>query len=164
MAPRKKKDDAPQFDIKPGNPDAMIEEYFKLKGHFEAQQESFKNAMMPCTTRIEEIRRSLHAMAIEQKVKSYKTDHGTAYLSEITSHKIDPVAGAPFTNPETGEVSTGRDALLDWGLANWAEFGNDGLQINVSAAAVEKWRAQHDGAPPPGLVLSTELRLNIRKS
>lgn len=156
MAPRKKAAAKP-VDLTPANPGDLVAEYHKLNDHFKVQQDGFNEAMKPCRERIEEIRSTLHKMALDQRVKSFKTDAGTAYLSEIVVHKIDP-EGAPYKD------ATGRDALLDWMLDNWDEFGNEGMQLNISKAIVDKWRASHDGAPPPGLKLDTQLRLNINRS
>lgn len=143
------------------DPAALIREYHQLDAHVDVQTKAFSEYLKPTRTRIEEIRSALHAKALEQKVNGFPTDEGTAYLSTIVSHKIDPEG--TYTNVE-GRTSSGRDAVLDWALDNWDDYGSEGVTINVLKAVVDKWRQEHDDKPPPGLKLDTMIRLNIKKS
>lgn len=140
------------------DPADLIGEYFKLDGHASAESQRFKEYLKPTVDRIELIRQALHAKAIEQKVNGFPTDEGTAYLSTIVSYKIDPDAA----NPETG--ATGRDALLDWVLAEWDTYGSEGLMLNVSKAVVDKYAQDHNGTLPPGLKSDSLTRINIKRS
>lgn len=145
----------------------LIAEFFTLKDHSETQSKAFAEYLKPTNARMEEIRQTLHAMAIEGGVNGFPTDSGTAYLSTILNHTIDPES--TYTNAE-GRVSQGRDALLDWALDHWEDYGSEGLQIGISKAVVDKYmqdRAndnEYRGKPPPGLKLSELIRLNIRRS
>jgi hypothetical protein len=167
MAARaKRKPEPAQIDLEEAiaatfDPAALIREYHELDAHIDLQTKAFGEYLKPTRTRIEEIRSTLHAKALEQKVNGFPTDEGTAYLSVITSHKID--SESAYTNAE-GRVSTGRDAVLDWALDNWDDYGSEGVTINVLKAVVDRWREEHDNKPPPGLKLDTMVRLNIKKS
>lgn len=143
------------------NPSALIAEWHGLKAHAEIQQKAFSEYLRPTLERMEAIKQELHAKALEQKVNGFPTDEGTAYLSEIVSHKFDPES--KYVSADN-RVSTGRDAVLDWLLDNWDEYGSEGIQLNVSKPIVDRWREEHDGKPPPGLKIETMLRLNIKKS
>jgi hypothetical protein len=181
MAPRKKKAETPpvqepvQLEIEDaiknvprGNPADLIKEYFTLKEHVETQSKAFAEYLKPSNTRIEQIKSALHAMALEQKVNGFPTDEGTAYLSTITSHKVSADA-EPYTNQD-GRTSTGRDALLDWMLDNWDEYGSESMQLNIAKAGIEKWQEATqseefpNGKVPPGLALESFVRINIKRS
>lgn len=173
MAPRKKKSDAPAQEVLPPDinqtslplapiqPASLIEEYFTLKSHDETQSKLFQEYIGPTRQRMEEIKSTLHAAAIAQKVNGFPTDSGTAYLSTIVNYRIDPDSN--YTNGE-GRISAGRDALLDWMLDNWDDYGSEGAQINVSKDVVDKWMQEHEGAPPPGLKIEQLIRCNIKRS
>ncbi|MFA5902259.1 MAG: hypothetical protein WC829_24470 [Hyphomicrobium sp.] len=170
MAPRKKKTgpavESQQLDIEQAiaavfDPAALIAEWHKLDAHVESESKRFGEYLKPSRDRMEAIKAELHAKALEQKVNGFPTNEGTAYLSTIVSHKIDPDSAYDTAD---GRHSVGRDALLDWMLDNWDEYGSEGMQLNISKPIVEKWREEHDNKPPPGLKLDTMVRLNIRKS
>lgn len=189
MAPRKKKSEpaasAPagaQLDIEQAiadvttvaleamlqiTPQDLIKEFLTLKAHAESEGKRFTEYMKPTVDRMKLIQSSLHARALASKVNGFPTDEGTAYLSTITSHKIDPESS--YISSE-GRTSTGRDALLDWMLDNWDQYGSAGIQLNVSKDIVDKWREatqseEHpNGVPPPGLKLDSFQQLNIRRS
>lgn len=184
MAPRKKPaEQLAQLDIEQAisdqntldleamlkvTPEALIKEFLTLKAFAEAEGKRFTEHMKPSVDRMKAIQASLHARALAGKVNGFPTDEGTAYLSEITSHKIDPESS--YTSPETNRTSTGRDALLDWMLDNWDDYGSEGIQLNISKAIVEKWMENtqtednKDGVPPPGLKIEKFKQLNIRRS
>lgn len=175
MAPRKKKVEADPaqtdleeviaaapapVDYSTVKPDSLIAEYHLLKAHSEEQSKKFAEYLKPTNKRIEEIRQLLHGKALHDGVNAFSTDNGTSYLAKITSHTIDPES--TYTSEE-GRVSTGRDALLDWLLDNWDDYGSEGAQVNVSKAIVDKWM-EEKGKPPPGLKITSFTRMNINKS
>lgn len=151
--------------IKPAD---LIAEYHTLDAFADEQQKKFGAYIKPTRDRIEEIRQLLHGKLLHEGVNGFPTDNGTAYLSHIMNHTIDPESS--YTSKETGRVSYGRDALLDWALDNWDEYGGEGLQININKATVEKWMNDHvndpewNDKPVPGIKLNAFLRLNIKKS
>lgn len=156
-----------QVDFSQVKPAELIAEYHLLKAHTEEQTKKFGDYLKPTNTRIEEIRQLLHGKALHEGVNAFSTDNGTAYLSRIVTHKIDPES--TYTNLE-GRVSRGRDALLDWGLDFWDDYGSEGLQINVSKDVVQKWMDDKRDDPQwnekgvPGIKLDTFVRLNIKQS
>lgn len=137
-------------------PSALIGEYHTLNDHAAAESKRFQEYLKPAVERIELIRQALHAKALAQKVNGFPTDEGTAYLSTIVSHKIDP--------DSTYKDASGRDALLDWMLDNWDKYGSEGLMLNVSKAVVDAYMQENDGKPPPGLKLESMQRVNIKRS
>lgn len=151
--------------IKPAD---LIAEYHTLKGFAEEKSKLFAEYIKPTNTRIEEIRQLLHGKALFDKVNGFPTDAGTAYLSTIVTHTIDPEA--TYTSKESGRVSTGRDALLDWLLDYWEDYGSEGIQLGVTKEIVQRWMDDHandpewNDKPPPGLKLDSFKRINIKKS
>ena len=157
----------PQVDYSSVKPAELIAEFHLLKAHSEDAAKKFAAYIKPTSDRMEQIRQLLHGKALHEGVNAFSTDNGTAYLSRIVSHKIDPESS--YTSLE-GRTSTGRDALLDWSLDFWDDYGSEGLQIGVSKETVQKWMDDHvndpawNDKPPPGLKLETLVRLNIKKS
>jgi hypothetical protein len=169
MAPRKKPavEQPSAAVVERFEPAALIKEHLTLKAYVEGEQKRLAEFLKPAVERMQACKSQLHAKALEQHVNGFPTDEGTAYLSEIINHAIDPESS--YTTAD-GRQSFGRDALLDWMLEHWDEYGSEGMLLGITKPIVEKWRdatkseQQPNGVPPPGLKLTTELRLNIRKS
>lgn len=157
----------PPVDFGTIKPAELIAEFHLLKAHAEEQSKKFSEYLKPTNTRMEEIRQLLHGKALHDKVNGFPTDAGTAYLSTIVTHKIDPESS--YTSQE-GRTSTGREALLDWLLDYWDDYGSEGMQLNVSKDIIEKWMSdkrddpQWNDKPPPGLKLDSFKRINIKQS
>lgn len=172
MAPRKPKPAPEQADIEDAikatlpnvTPADLIGEYRKIDDWADVQDKAYAAHMKPHRDRMEQIKQTLHAMAIEQHVNGFPTDNGTAYISEIRNHKIDPEA-PPYVREEDGTLkeSHGRDAVLDLLLDNWDRYGNEFLVLSLPKAFIDQY-IQDNGHPPPGVSISTLQRLNIRKS
>src|SRR5437762_1484813 len=158
----------PALDFSKVKPAELIAEFHLLKAHTEEQSKKFSEYLKPTNTRMEEIRQLLHGKALHEGVNAFSTDSGTAYLSRIVTHKIDP--DASYTSQETGRISTGREALLDWMLDNWDDYGSEGMQLGVSKDIAQKWMDDHkddpawNDKPVPGLKFDTLVRLNIKQS
>lgn len=156
-----------QVDFSKVKPAELIAEYQLLKGEDEEKSKMFADFIKPMRTRMEEIKQLLHGKALHDGVNAFSTDNGTAYLSRITSHKIDP--DAEYTSLE-GRTVKGRDALLDWLLDYWEEYGSEGIQLNVAKEIVERWMSDHvddpewNGKGVPGLKFETFVRCNIKSS
>ena len=128
---------------------ALVAEHQKIRAHLEAQQKVFGEYCKPYNERIEQIQAAITASMTEQGIKSFKTDTGTAILSEINTAKIKPEE---------------RDAYIDMCLENWDAFGGEMLQISSPKAdAVRSYMDEHGGALPPHIEMSTFLRFSIRK-
>jgi len=141
----------------------LIGEYVRNDDWIAAQDKAYGEHMKPMRDRQEAIKQQLHEKLLAEggKDASFKTDHGTAYISNIMNTKID-VDAAPFTNADQ-TISRGREAVLDFCLNNWDEIGNEMLQIGVTKDAVKQW-IEKTGAPPPGVSISHFARVNIRRS
>lgn len=148
------------LDFSQVRPAELIAEYHLVKDEVEQKTKLFNEYIAPMRDRMEVIRQTLHGKALHDGVNAFSTDNGTAYLSTIVNHSIDP--NSSYTSLD-GRQSTGRDALLDWLLDNWDDFGSEGMQLNVSKDIVEK-AIDEKGAPPPGLKIDVLKRLNIKKS
>lgn len=152
------------------SPADLIKAHQELKAWCESQQKAFGEMMKPYQEKMEGYASQLLELALAQKVNSFSTDFGTAYISTGFRHKVDPNAGATWTNPETGEVSTGREALLDWLLANWDQYGSEHAAVNIGIDGVKAYMEatkspEHpEGQLPPGISIERWSRMNIRKS
>lgn len=139
----------------------LITEYREIETWAEAQDKAYAEFMKPRRDRMNEIKQQLLAMALAQKVNSFPTDAGTAYISEGITAKVDPNT-APYKN-ERGEEVTGREALLDFFLENWEKYGAEYAQIGITLDGVKAFIAEHR-KPPPGIAIQQWQRLNIRKT
>src|SRR5437762_920605 len=91
-------DAKPALDFSKIKPAELIAEFHLLKAHAEEQSKKFADYLKPTNTRMEEIRQLLHGKALHEGVNAFSTDNGTAYLSRIVTHKIDPES--TYTNLE----------------------------------------------------------------
>lgn len=148
-----------EVDYSKVKPAELIAEFHLLKAHQEEQSRKFQEWIKPTAERMEAIRQTLHGLALHDGVNAFSTDNGTAYLSTITNHSVDPES--EYTSLD-GRTSKGRDALLDWLLDNWDDFGSEGILLNVTKDAVGKWMDTHNSLPP-GLKIDVLKRLNIKK-
>lgn len=146
----------------------LITEYRKIETWAEAQDKAYGELMKPHRDRMAEIKQLLLAKAIEEKVNSFPTEAGTAYISSGISHKVDP--NAPAWINERGEEVTGREAVLDWLLQNWDDYGAEFAQINLAVDGVKKYiestktRENPNGMLPPGISVQVWQRINVRKA
>jgi hypothetical protein len=129
---------------------ALVSEYQQIRGHVDAQAKQFQNYCKPYNEKMEGIQAQITAAMTEQGIKSFKTDTGTAILSEINTAKIKPDE---------------RDAYIDMCMDHWQEFGGELLQIGApKAEAVRHYMDANKGMLPPHIELSTILRFSIRKA
>src|SRR5437660_1351585 len=108
----------------------LIAEYFRLDSWLKAENTRFAEHMKPTKDRMEAITGKLHEKLIALgggDKANISTDAGTCYISNILNVAIDPEA-EKFTDPQDGHESSGREALLDFALANWGEY-NDLLLV-----------------------------------
>ncbi len=161
---------AAQRDLPTGTPADLVKAHQELRTWADAQTKAFNEHMAPYRQKLDDYTNALLKTALEQKVDSFKTEFGTAYISRGFAHKVDPNAPATYTNPETGEVSTGREALLDWMLDNWNDYGAEWASVNIAIdgvkAYIEKTKTpEHpEGLLPPGISIERWQRLQIRKA
>lgn len=129
---------------------SLVSEHQNIKAAHEADLKKFNTHWKPALERIEQIQAAITAAMTEQGIKSFKTDTGTAILSEINTAKIKPDE---------------RDAYIDMCLDSWDDFGGEMLQIGAPKAdAVRAYMDAHEGKLPPHIEMSTFLRFSIRKA
>ena len=129
---------------------ALVTEHQKIRAHLDVQSKAFSEYCKPYNLQLEQIQAQITASMTEQGIKSFKTDTGTAILSEINTAKIKPDE---------------RDAFIDMCLDNWDEYGGEMLQIGApKAEAVRHYMDEHEGNLPPHVEMSTFLRFSIRKA
>jgi hypothetical protein len=126
--------------------DALIAENFKLEDHVKAESEKFAAFLKPFKERIAEIEGILRARLLERKADSTKTDHGTAYFSDLMNTKVEDMG-----------------ILFDLVAENWDNLGAD-AKVNIPVGKVREWMDEHDGHPPDGMSISYFKRLNIKRS
>ena len=128
----------------------LVAEYQQISAAHEADSKKFNTHWKPAVERKEAIQALITAAMTEQGIKSFKTDTGTAILSEINTAKIKPEE---------------RDAYIDYCMDNWQEIGGELLQIGApKAEAVRNYMNANKGALPPHIEMSTFLRCSIRKT
>jgi len=129
---------------------ALVARYQQITSHLEAQDKLYAEFKKPYNVEKEQIQAQITSAMTEQGIKSFKTDTGTAILSEINTAKIKPDE---------------RDAYIDLCLDNWDAFGGEMLQIGApKAEAVRNYMDAHDGQLPPHIEMNTILRFSIRKA
>ena len=129
---------------------SLVSEHQKIRAHIDVQQKVFSDYCKPYNERMEQIQALITSAMTEQGIKSFKTDTGTAILSEINTAKIKPDE---------------RDAYIDMCLENWQEFGGEMMQIGApKAEAVRHYMDEHGGQMPPHIEMNTILRFSIRKA
>ena len=147
------------------SPQALISEYFRLDDWLKNENKRFADHMKPTKDRMEAITNKLHeklvALGGDDKA-NISTDAGTAYISTILNVAVDPEA-EKYVDPQDGHESTGREALIDFALANWSEY-NDLLLVQPAKDAVRRHMEEHDGRPPPGIRIGWFKRVNLRRS
>lgn len=128
----------------------LVAEHQQIRAHLAAQDKIYADYKKPYNERIEQIEALITTTMTEQSIKSFKTDTGTAILSEIPTAKIKPDE---------------RDAYIDMCLENWDEFGGEMMQIGApKAEAVRHYMDAHQGQLPSHIEMNTILRFSIRKA
>ena len=138
----------------------LIAEHVKVGDFLKSEQKRFDEYTKPYKARMEEIEGKLLAMLNALgggTKKNLSTDAGTAYLSNIMTPSVDVDA------PDY-KGAKGREALLDFALDHWDEYGSEMLMLRPQKDAVEQYMQEHNGQPPPGVKVSYFARLNIRRS
>lgn len=128
-------------------PADLIQHYHQLSGWLDTESKRLEEYYKPHRVKLEEIKNQLLAMLNEQNLDSFKSEHGTAYKSEITTPKI-----------------IDKEKFLDFVLEDW---GNRGELLQIAApqkSAFENYMQENNGALPPFTEVSKFIRLNIRRS
>lgn len=130
------------------DPAALIAEFIRLRDQLAADAKAFAEECKPDRDRMVEIQNILLARANAESRDphqpwSLRVDTGTAYRSTTMSAKVED-----------------RDVWLDFALDGHEE----GLQLAAPQVDfVKQWIEEH-GGPPPGVGISFNTTVNIRKS
>ena len=128
-------------------PAALIEERQKIKAYLAKESARFNDHCKPFNERMQKIDAELLDMMHKQGVESYKTEHGTAYMSTIVTPSI-----------------TDKEKYLDFVLENWDKWGAM-LQIGApQKATLQTYMDENGGRLPPFVETSSMVRLNVRQS
>jgi len=139
----------------------LIAEHNQIEDWLKGETKRFNKFMAPHKARLEEIGNKLLALSNEQKWESIRTDAGTAYRSTLMNSSID--AEKPYSNKD-GVIVFGREAVLDFCLENWSDYGSDMLMVQAQKDAIKRYMEEHSGEPPPGIKVGFFTRINIRRS
>ena len=124
------------------NIDEVIATYMKLRGQKEAVEAEVKEKVSVIKAKMEKLEAWIKEQADAQGVTSFKTKHGTAFL----------------TTTDYANVAD-WDALLNFIRENEAY---DMLEKRISKIAVRSF-IEHSKTVPPGVNYGTKLEVNIRK-
>lgn len=124
------------------NVDQVVAAYLKLRDHKSAIENEAKEKVKEIKLKMEKFEAWIKAQADEQGVTSFKTKHGTAFLTT------------------TDYANVGDwDAILEFIRDNEAY---DMLEKRVSKTAVRGY-IEMNKAVPPGVNYGTKLEVNFRK-
>lgn len=124
------------------NVDQVIAAYMKLRANKDAIEGEVKTKVADIKAKMEKLEAWIKSQADEQGVTSFKTKHGTAFL----------------TTTDYANVAD-WDAVLDFIKTNDAF---EMLEKRVSKTAVRNY-VENDKYVPPGVNYGTKLEVNIRK-
>lgn len=149
----------------------LVQRFIALDDWVKSEKKRFDNFMEGHKQTLEVIRNEFLRRLNERKSDSTKTEHGTAYKTNILNVSVSAEEGAPYVRQVAGEngemvpmESTGREALLDFALDNWDAIGSDLLMVDAQKDAVKRWLDEHEGVPPPGLKIGWFTKVNIRRA
>lgn len=122
----------------------LIAKYAELKAHIDGENEKHDAVMKPFNDGLNAIKTAIGAELQRQGLQNFKSDDGTAYLSNIMDAKV-----------------VDQHLFLDFVAKNnhWAM-----VSLKPLADPVKDWLDVHNGVPPPGVDVSFTTRTNIRKS
>lgn len=122
--------------------DQVIAAYMKLRDKKAQIEAETKDKVKDIKTRMEKLEAYIKEKADEDGVTSFKTKHGTAFLSTVDFASIE-----------------NWDATLDFVINNEAY---DILEKRVSKAAVRGYIKEQNEVPP-GINYGTRLTVNVRR-
>lgn len=129
----------------------LVKRYTQLDDWVSAESKRFGEHLKPAKDEMELIKSKLHEMLLQLGSKdkqSISTDYGTAYTSTIMTPKIND-----------------RDKYLDYVLEHWDSFGNEMLQLGAPQKdAIKTYMDDNGGHLPPGVEVSSFVRVNIRRA
>ena len=126
---------------------ALVARHQEIRAHLDVQDAQYAAYKKPYLDEQIEIQGKIHEMMLEQGVKSFKTDTGTAILSTITTPKI-----------------TDKEKFLDFVLDHWDDYGAM-LQIGApNKDALQEYMDANENKLPPFVTVENFVRFSIRKA
>lgn len=119
-----------------------IRAYMKLRNQKAEMKAAYEASVASIDSKMEKLEAYLHAQMLADGVTSYKSEHGTAYLSTT----------------DTATVSD-WEAVVEYIKSNDAY---DMLERRVSKTAVRAYM-ERDGQVPPGITFGQRQSVNFRK-
>lgn len=124
-------------------PIELIRKHQELKRTKADMDETYRSQVAPYVEGMEVIENMLQAMMLEQGVKNFPTEAGTAYQSTTMHVKLDD-----------------RDKIVG--------FVKDTGKFDIFTNAISKefvtGYIEENGAPPPGVGLTMISKVNVRKA
>jgi hypothetical protein len=123
--------------------DDVIAGYISLRDQKEATVKKHKEELGPINLKMDKVAAWLQKQLVEQGLQNFKGKSGVAFLQTDTSVKVEDF-----------------DALLSWIKDNNAWFF---LEKRAAKTVVQEYVEAH-GEVPPGLNISSEVVVHVRKS
>jgi hypothetical protein len=128
--------------------DNLVAEHIKIDDYLSSEIKRFQDFCKPYRDRLSEIEGHLLELMQEQGVKSVKTDHGTSYISTITTPAIKD-----------------REAFLDAVMDNYDTWGAGMLQLGKpKKEALDAYMAENGNVLPAGIETTSFVRVNVRRT
>jgi hypothetical protein len=124
--------------------DELVAKHNELTAYCETEDAAHDERMKPYREGINAIKAHLQKELVEQKTQNFKTEHGTAYLQETLSVKVD-----------------NRDEFLQF-IVSANQWGM--LDARALKQPVKDFLEKHDGRSPPGLGIEFGIKCNIRRT
>jgi|TARA_R110000868_G_scaffold27351_3_gene104037 phage host-nuclease inhibitor protein Gam len=118
--------------------------YVKLRDKKAQMKAEYQDAVAPVQEKMDKLEAKLLEVFNTTGMDSIKTEFGTAYTSTRTTASV-----------------ADRDVFMDYVKANeeWSL-----MEVRASSTAIKQFQEASDGDIPPGINLSVERTVNIRRS
>lgn len=118
--------------------------YIKLRDQKAKMKAEYQDAVAPVQEKMDKLEAKLLEVFNNTGTDSIKTEFGTAYTSTRTSASV-----------------ADRDVFMDYVKANeeWSL-----MEVRASATAIKQFQEASDGDLPPGINITVERTVNIRRS
>jgi hypothetical protein len=131
----------------------VIDRYKAIEAHVDAECAKFDEAMKPWKEAMDTMKGYIHGELLRQNLKNFKSEKGTAYLTETLSAKVDNRADfLEFVKQDHWEFLDAR--VLKEPVENW--LASEEIRAKMEPGYVAK--------PPPGLKTEWIIKCNIRKA
>jgi hypothetical protein len=140
---------------------SLVERYYVLEDWLKAETKRFEDHVKGVQAAMDQIKQEFLRRLNERQADNTKTDFGTAYKTTLLNVSVSPEGASYCTD---NGAFTGREALLEFALDNWNEWGDDMLQIGAQKDAVKRYMEDHKGEPPPGIKTAFFTKVNIKRA